>query len=323
VTAAPTQAPVTVAVVSSGTRDLLDACLASLEGDVASGLAEVWVVDNASSDGSAAMVSQRFPWVRLLALERNLGYGRAVNLVAERSRGEWIVAANADVAVAPGALGELLAAGRSDPGAGAASPLLRLPDGTPQHSAYPFPTVPFTLAFNLGAHRLSSRLGERLCLEGCWSPHVARPVPWAIAAFLAVRRTAFEQIGGFDPGQWLFAEDLDLGWRLHRAGWRTLHVPAAEVRHEGGAATVAAFGAARTARWQDATYAWMLVRRGGPRARLVAAINVAGALARCALFAALAPLCRERWRAAREANRQWSRLHARGLRPRAELLGRR
>src|SRR3954447_13929249 len=75
-------APVTVAIVSWNTRDLLDRCLRSLAPYREGGTAEVWVVDNASSDGSPGLVRERFPWVRLIAAEENLGFGRAINLVA-------------------------------------------------------------------------------------------------------------------------------------------------------------------------------------------------------------------------------------------------
>ena len=72
----------------------------------------------------------------------NLGYGRAINLVAERTTSEWLAIANADVALRPGALERLMAAGDADPGAGVIAPRLILPDGSTQHSAWAFPTVP-------------------------------------------------------------------------------------------------------------------------------------------------------------------------------------
>ena len=164
---------ITVAVVSWNTRELLERCLVSLAG--AGG--EVWVVDNGSVDGSVEMVRERFPGVRLELPRENLGFGRAVNWVSERSSSEWLVAANADVEVEAGALGALVTAGSALPRAGALAPRLILPDGSTQHSVHPFPTLPFTLAFNLGLHRLSPRVADRLCLEGFWDPDRARPVP--------------------------------------------------------------------------------------------------------------------------------------------------
>jgi GT2 family glycosyltransferase len=270
----------TVAVVSYNTRSLLERCLASLEGF------DVWVVDNGSTDGSQDVV----PSGRLLVPDRNVGYGAAVNLVAARTSSEWLVAANADVVVTPGAVERLVLA--ADARTGAVAPRLVLPDGSTQHSVLPFPTVPFTAAFALG---LASLAGDRLCLPGRWDPSRPREVPWAVGAFLLLRRRAFDEIGGFDEHHWLFAEDLDLGWRLRRAGWTTRYEPTAVVEHHESAATGAAFGASRTERAQAATYEWLRRRRGPVRARAIAALNVAGALAR--------------------RDRRWASIHARtGLR---------
>ena len=291
-------AEVAVAVVSYQTREHLRACLASLRGDADAGRADVWVVDNGSTDGSPDMVREEFGWVRLVQPGENLGYGAAVNLVAAQTDTPWIAAANADVVAQRSALAALLRAGHRDPGAGAVAPRLLRPDGSTEHSVHPFPTVRFTLAFALG---LTRPVADRLCLEEAWNPTRARRVPWAIGAFLLIRRAAWDTVGGFDERQWLFAEDLDLGWRLSRSGWATRYEPSARVRHAGSAAT-GAFGAQRTERWQRATYAWLERRRGMGVARTVAALNVAGALAR-ATFAE---------RPDRRASyRGWARLHAR------------
>ena len=293
---------IAVAIVSWNTRDLLRACLESLRADHDAGRAEVWVVDNASTDGSPDLVREAFPWVRLLALDENLGFGPAVNRVAARTSTPWIAPANADLALEPGALEALVAAGERDPAAGAVAPRLILPDGSTQHSVYRFPTVAFTAAFNAGLYCLSRELGDRLLLEGFWNPERPRVVDWAIGALLVVRRPAWEAAGGFDEGQWMYAEDLDLGWRLARAGWHTRYEPTARVHHHASAATKQAWGDERTARWQRATYAWMLRRRGVVRTRAVAVLNVTGALARAALF-----------RRSRRANLGWAKLHRMGL----------
>lgn len=267
---------VTIAVVSWNTRSLLADCLESLRGEVTKGLAEVWVVDNASSDGSAELVQERFPWTNLIASSENLGFGAAVNAVASRTDSAWLVAANADVRLSPGALGGLLAEGERHPEAAVIAPRLILPDGTTQHSVYPFPTIPFTLAYVSGAIRLSDRLARRWCIDRGFDPDRGREVAWAVGAFLLVRRSAWEAVGGFDQAQWMYAEDLDLGWRLRRAGWRARYVPDARVFHAESAATTQAWGDQRHLRWHASTYAWMARRRGLAVARTVAAINVAG-----------------------------------------------
>jgi N-acetylglucosaminyl-diphospho-decaprenol L-rhamnosyltransferase len=304
--------PVTVAVVSFTTRELLLRCLRSLQPDVDSGLAEVWVVDNCSTDGSAEAARGAAPWARVLEAGSNLGFGRAVNLGASRSRAPWLACANADVELEPGALARMLAAG-ADERVGCVAPRLVLPDGSIQHSVYPFPTLPFTVAFNLGLHRVSRRLADRWCLEGFWDSERRRAVPWAIGAFLLLRRRAFDAVGGFDEHRWMYAEDLDLGWRLHDAGWITRYEPAATVRHSAGAATGPAFGDERVTRFTSATYAVLLRRRGLARTWLTAATNVLGAGARVAWMAPLAVAGR-RWRAPLARSRMWLAAHRQGLR---------
>lgn len=273
----------TVAVVSWNTRELLADCLESLRDDASEGLAEVWVVDNASSDGSAEMVRHSFPWVRLIASADNAGFGAAVNSVASRTTSPWLVPANADVRVEHDALRKLLAEGGRHPEAAVLAPRLILTDGSTQHSVYPFPTIPFTLAYVSGATRISKRLARHWCIERGFDPERGREVSWAVGAFLLVRRAAWEAVGGFDRAQWMYAEDLDLGWRLAQAGWRTRYVPHARVLHAESAATTQAWGERRHARWHASTYAWMVRRRGLPIATLTAAINVLGFSLRGAL----------------------------------------
>jgi GT2 family glycosyltransferase len=298
-------ARVAVAVVSWNTRDLLRGCLASLAADAASGFAEVCVVDAGSADGSAAMARAEFAWARVVERPENPGYGAAVNagLAALGGAAEWVACANADVALEPGALRALVAAGARDAGAGAVAPRLVAPDGSTQHSVHPFPGVRFALAHNAGLGRVSARWARARCLHGAWDPGVARRVPWAVGAFLLVRRAAWEAVGGFDPARWMYAEDLDLGWRLARAGWATRYEPSARVRHDEAAATAQAWGDARLARATAAQYAWLRERRGAAVARGVAAAYVAGEAARWALEPRRRP-----------AHAAWARLHAAGLR---------
>jgi GT2 family glycosyltransferase len=311
---------VAVAVVSWNTRELLRRCLESFRPHAESELVRVWVVDNASDDGSAQMVRDEFPWVELFASAENLGFGPAVNHVASRTDTPWIGVANADIALEPGALEALLAAGEADAGAGAIAPRLVLPDGSTQHSVFAYPTVAFNLAVATGVGRAIDSVGERFLLLGKFDPERARRVPWAIAAFLLVRREAWDAIGGFDQRQWMYAEDLDIGWRLHQAGWATRYEPAARVLHESSASTDQAWGeGGKVERWQRSTYAWMLRRMGPLRTRSGALVQVAGQAVR---FAALAPAARvapRRFARRRDAARWWMHVHRAGLAPRREL----
>jgi N-acetylglucosaminyl-diphospho-decaprenol L-rhamnosyltransferase len=312
-------APVTIAIVSWNTQELLRRALESLAPEFQAGRAGVWVVDNDSDDGSADLVRDEFPWVELIASRQNLGFGRAVNLVAKRTESEWIAPANADIALRPGALARLLETGRADPQAGAVAPRLVLPGERTQHSVFAFPTIPFALAFATGVYRHSRTLGDRRAFVGHWDSERARRVPWAVGAFLLVRRTAWNEIGGFDERQWMYAEDLDLGWRLHRAGWATRYEPRAHVDHEHAAATTQLFGSKPEARWQRSTYGFLARRRGVAYAWTIALINAFGASMRC-LQVALRPL---RGQAPdpelRRAHARWALVHLRSLRGRDQL----
>jgi N-acetylglucosaminyl-diphospho-decaprenol L-rhamnosyltransferase len=307
-------APVAIAVVSWNTRDLLARCLRSLAADARAGRAAVTVLDNASADGSAALVAGEFGWARLIASPRNLGFGAAVNRALAGTRAPWLACANADVALLPGALERLLDAGERHPEAGILAPRLIDGAGGAQHSVHPFPTLPFTLAFNLGLTGLTPGLADRFALDGRWNPLRARRVDWALGAFLLIRRSAWEATGGFDEGLWMYAEDLDLAWRAARAGFTTWYEPGAQVRHAGAASTTQAWGDRRRERWLQSTYAWMLRRRGAAATAGYATLNVAGALGRAALLTPLA-LPPGSGRRGRHAElRGWARAHASALR---------
>lgn len=310
-------AQVTAAIVSWNTRELLLRSLRSLANGVDTDAVDAWVVDNGSSDGSPAAASAHAPWAQVVKQEENLGFGAAVNLVAKRTQSEWLLAMNADVALEQGALEAMLAAS-ADERVGCVAPRLLLPNGATQHSVYPFPTVGFTLMFNLGVPRLSHRLADRLCLEGSWNPNRARVVPWAIGACLLLRREAFDAVGGFDEQHWMYAEDLDLGWRLHEKGWLTRYEPGARVLHESGAATRAAFGDDRAPRFMTATYEMLLRRKGRLRMVSTALLNVAGAAVRLAWMTPLAALS-SRWRTPKEENRRWLNAHLHALRSASTL----
>jgi N-acetylglucosaminyl-diphospho-decaprenol L-rhamnosyltransferase len=312
--------PLTVAVVSWNTSGLLERCLASLAADAEAGLADVWVVDNASTDGSAEMVRQRFGWAQLRALDENLGFGRAVNLVAEATSSPWVAAANADLEFEPGALRRLVEAGESRQDAGAVAPRLISPDGSTQHSLHPFPGVGLGVVYNLRLARVVPGLGDRLCLEGAWDPERRRSVDWAHGALLVVRREAFEQVGLFDERQWMYAEDLDLGWRLARGGWKSLYEPSARVRHEISAAARKAFADERHARHVAAAYTWMARRRGMLATWAYAALNTAGAAMRWTVLAGLSRV-RPGLKAGRDRERRYIALHRLGLRGRSRLVG--
>jgi len=307
--------PVTIAVVSWNTRDLLARCLDSMRVDVEAGRAAVTVVDNGSMDGSPDLVRSDYAWAELIEPDENLGFGRAVNLVAARTSSPWLAAANADIELTPGALETLLDAATAHPDAGAIAPRLILPDGSTQQSVHRFPSPGLAAVFSFGIHRLNRRLADHLCIDGYWDPDRRRDVDWARGAFLLMPRRSYEEVGGFDESQWLYAEDIDLSWRLKQAGLSTLYEPGARVHHALHASTRQVFDdLEENQRHIDASYAWLARRRGPGRARLTAALFTLGAGLRVLILTPLARIAPGRWEAPRRLARRYLSLHRRGLR---------
>lgn len=234
--AAPAAEPrLAVAVVSHNTRELLRACLASAIADAA---AEIVVVDTGSTDGSPAMVRADFPGVTLVDDLGNVGYGAAANVAIARCTAEHVLLLNADTVVHRGALATLRRHLDAHPRVGMAGPLLLNPDGSTQASAFPFPG---TLAWLVENDPVAPLLGlvpplRRRTLRFA-PPAVPAAVPWVLGAALAIRRAAFDAVGGFDPSFFMYFEEVDLARRLAAAGWETHLVPTAPVTHVGGAST--------------------------------------------------------------------------------------
>lgn len=224
-----------VAVISWNTRELLRRCLATV---VAEGPAEVVVVDNGSADGSVEMVRAEFPAVRVKVLPSNPGYGTAGNTAFTLCRAEYVLLLNSDTELRPGTLAALSAHLDRCPRAGIAGPRLLNPDGSLQKSTFPFPSplVPL-LKRRPVANVVASVPGLRDAFVGTWAHDHSRRVPWVLGAALAIRRAAYEAVGGFDQSFVMYYEEVDLCYRMRQAGWETHFTPATEVTHIGGAST--------------------------------------------------------------------------------------
>jgi GT2 family glycosyltransferase len=225
-----------VAVVSYNTRELLRACLESVD---AEGAAEVVVADNASTDGSPDLVRAEHPRATLLSNRANPGFGAAANQAVAACTAPYVLLLNADTRLEAGALAALTDHLDRHPGAAVVGPRLVNPDGTLQPSCNHFPTPVHAVLVRTAAGRLLARtpLVRRAYLPG-WSHDRPRAVPWLKGAALALRREAFEQVGGFDPGFFVYFEEVDLCYRLAEAGWEVHFTPAARVMHVEGASTV-------------------------------------------------------------------------------------
>lgn len=225
-----------VAVTTYETRDLLRECLLSVRAEAPS---EVVVVDNASTDGTAEMVRREFPAVRLEANRENRGNGPACNQAMALCRSPYVLLLNSDTRLEPGTLRRLARYLDENPRAAVAGPRLANPDGSLQASCFPFIGTFRMAVEKSAAGRLLARVPavrERWLLSR-WAHDRPRRVPWLLGAALALRREAFDAVGGFDPAFFMYSEEVDLCWRLHAAGWEVHFAPVATVVHVGGAST--------------------------------------------------------------------------------------
>jgi N-acetylglucosaminyl-diphospho-decaprenol L-rhamnosyltransferase len=223
-----------IIVVSWNTRDLLADCLASVYAQPPTASYEVWVVDNASADGSADMVRERFPQVKLIVNEANVGFAQANNLAIKQCGGKYVLLLNPDTVVLPDALNALVFFLDARPEAAAAGSRLLNPGGSLQTSCYPAPTLwrEWWFLLHLDALRDYGRYPMHT-----WDTDKPRPVDVLQGASLLLRKSVLDQIGFMDGDYFMYSEEVDLCRRIQRAGWRLYWVPQSQVVHYGGQST--------------------------------------------------------------------------------------
>lgn len=225
-----------VAIVNHNTREHLRSCLASVR---AEGVRETVVADTGSTDGSAEMVREEFPEVRLLADLGNPGYGAASNAAFRACSAPFVLLLNADTQLRPGAAGALAAHFDRHPRAAVVGPRLVYPNGRLQVSCFPFLGTFQLLLEQAPPGRWLARIPA---VRDRWLVSLSlhdrpRVVPWVLGAAMAFRREAFDAAGGFDPSFFMFSEEVDLCRRLEGLGWEVHFTPDATVVHSGGAST--------------------------------------------------------------------------------------
>lgn len=221
-----------VVIVSYNVEQYLAACLESLPAGTGGLSVEVFVVDNASPDGSAELVARRFPDVRLLVNRENVGFARAVNRALALTRGRYALLLDPDTVVPAGALTRLVKVADRSPEIGLVGPALHDPaTGELQPSFRQFPS--WRSAFS---HYTLAKPFLRLRAFPPWRPVVDRPTAdgWLIGACLLIRRDLLNAIGGLDEGYFLFCEDTDYCRRAIRAKRRLLYTHETSVLHHEG-----------------------------------------------------------------------------------------
>jgi GT2 family glycosyltransferase len=223
---------VSALVVSYNGKELLLQCLQAFysSADIP---VEAVVVDNDSSDGSAAAVTDEFPQATVLVQPKNLGYGRAANIGLERCQGRFVLLLGSDVTVDPQSVGRMADFLLTRPDAGAVGPRVLLPDGRldpDARRAFPLPSTLFYRTVGL------SRLFPKSPRFGRYNMgHVPESdmheMDAGTGACLMLRMTALDRVGFFDPRYFMYGEDLDLCYRLKLGGWKVFYLPTAGATH--------------------------------------------------------------------------------------------
>ena len=229
-----------ILIVTYNSAPLMDQLLGQLQAEIGSPTfgwkAEVVLVDNGSRDGTAQLVANRHPWVKLVPNSVNLGFAAGNNLAAQFATGRYLLLLNPDAIPSPGALAQGIALMDAHPEAGMAGGELRNVRGEREPSARMFPTLRdelFTMS-GLAAKYPTSRILARL--DRRWAdPEKDASVDWIPGAFVFLPRGLFLALGGFDERFFMYYEEVDLCRRLHQGGHQVLYWPRLKAVHIGGA----------------------------------------------------------------------------------------
>jgi N-acetylglucosaminyl-diphospho-decaprenol L-rhamnosyltransferase len=236
-------ARVAAITVSYGSLAVLPALLASIEEASAKPITVVVADNRAIEDENAADVTSAFG-ARYVALPRNVGYGSAINAAAATLSPsiEWILVVNPDVVLRAGVIDVLVNAGSEDERIASVGPLTLTSEGNVYPSARAVPSLRTGVGHALFANLWLGNPWTRAYRNDTANEPVRRDAGWLSGACVLVRRSVFDQLGGFDEGYFMYFEDVDLGFRLGRAGYRNVYEPSAVVTHTGAHSTTSESG---------------------------------------------------------------------------------
>jgi GT2 family glycosyltransferase len=308
---------VSVIIITRNTRDLAGDAIRSVQATEISVAREVIVVDNGSTDGTSENLRQNFPAVNVIRSETNLGFARGCNLAAKSAHGEFLLLLNSDTRLEPLALPQAVEYMRAHPDCAVAGAQLLNADGSRQNSIANFPTLATellnkSLLRRLFPHRFP---GKEQKLEA------PTPVETVVGAFMLIRRSAWDALGGLDERFFFFFEETDFCLQVRRRSWRVLHLPVVRVWHGQGQTAKQVSARARIEYWRS-RYVYFsknhscltcIILAAGLWLRLAADFLAAGLLA-------LATLGRNaRWRERWDVCFALVRWHLRGCPPEAGL----
>jgi GT2 family glycosyltransferase len=233
----PPTTKLSIIIVNWNCMAFTEQCIASIYSTVKGVAYEVIVVDNASADAPCQGLTEKFPDLKLVLSDENIGFGRANNLAAQLSLGKILFFLNPDTVLLGDAVHRMLDGFLAMPQAGVIGCKLLNPDGSAQIGSVQ--TIP-TILNQLFALEWLQRRWPSLLFSGkpdSESTEALSEVDVVAGAGLMIRRDVFDKVGGFSPEYFMYSEEVELCDAAHRAGWRVLHCSNAEVIHFGGQST--------------------------------------------------------------------------------------
>jgi len=280
---------VSVVVVSWNTRDALRACLASILEETRETAIEVFVVDNASADGSAAMVRTEFPSVSLVANAENRGFAAANNQALALARGRYVLLLNPDTRVLDGAIDRAVLAADADASIGVLGCQVLVREGEVQRTCFRYPSARHLLLVATGLERVlpDAWFGGGPWMRG-WDRGSERDVEVVSGMFMLVRGEAIRRVGPMDEAFFVYAEEADWCFRIRRAGWRCVFDPSAKIVHaDGGGKSTSQVRARMHVQLQKSTLVFLRKNRGRASWLGAKTTYVVTEAARAALWGAL------------------------------------
>jgi len=259
-------------------------CLRSLEANPIGMSVEIVVVDGGSFDECGEMIAKEFPYVKFVQSPDNVGFGRSNNLAFSHSTGKTILLLNPDTEVCGDALRVLYDALQTLPNAGAVGAKLLNTDLSLQTSCVmAYPTV-LNQALDSEFLRARTRNSKLWGVQSLFNNSLEPSSIEAISgACVMLHRAIFEQVGGFEPRYFMYGEDVDLSFKIHKAGYQLYYVPKAEIVHHGGGSSSGAKSTFSTVMMRESVRLFLRLRRGPISAAMYSVFLGASAVSRLAL----------------------------------------
>lgn len=226
---------VAVSIVNFKAKEYLQKCLEDLIGQKTSAGVEIWVLDNNSQDGSAEMVSKKFPKVKLIKSEKNLGFAAGQTQILKKAQADYYLIVNPDTRISEDAVEKMIEFFKSHPACGVLSTRLVGFDGKIQSNGgdLPFGLALLSWLFNLEALGIKANF-HRSDKEFYNSKS---NVGWVGGTFMMIKKEVFDKIGFFNPDYFMYVEDVDLCYRAGLEGYKIMINPQVVISHKSGASS--------------------------------------------------------------------------------------